>query len=306
MRSPLVWGLALSVAALAIAPGLRAEELPQPDAGQVRTLVRQLDDQRFPARQEADRQLRELGIGVVPMLRQELARRPALEVSRRLEAIVDELAQIKWRHDAQKALQEAKRTGKPLLVLSSLGRSDGTGSLATQAMVHRTLGDLRLMHFISQHFIPVWHQQLGDGILDFELLPRTQGLDPDYSAEQVRNYEEGRGERNLRTFFCTPDGKVFRCLEGFASAASYLAQVKDARHLLEDTRGLPAGQRRESLRTILTLRGEEATRQRQGLAGQEAALADLHARLWMTSANLVEEPIETILQKVIRDNHFLG
>lgn len=306
MRSPLVWGLALSVAALALARGLRAEELPQPDAGQVRALVRQLDDQRFPVRQEADRQLRELGIGVVPLLRQELARRPALEVSRRLEAIVDELAQIKWRHDPAEALQEAKRTGKPLLVLSSLGRSDGTGSLATQAMTARTLTDLKLIHFISQHYVPVWHQQLDDASLEFDLFPGLQDADSNFSQEQIEQYAEGRGVRNLRTFFCTPEGTVFRCLEGFASAVPYLAQVKDARRLLEGTRGLSAGQRRESLRTILTLRGEELTRQRQGLAGQEAALADQHARLLMASATLVDQPIESILERVIRDNHFFG
>jgi hypothetical protein len=295
MRSPLVWGLALSVAALAIAPGLRAEELPQPDAGQVRALVRQLDDQRFPVRQEADRQLRELGIGVVPLLRQELARRPALEIYRRLEAIVDELAQIKWRHDPKEALKEAKRTGKPLLVLSSLGRSDGSGSLATQAMVNRSLGDLPLIHFVSQHFIPVWHQQLDDANLDNELQPRLEGIDPNYSPEQVRQYEEGRGRSNLRTFFCTPEGKVFHRLEGFASANSYLSQVKDARQLLRGTAGLPAAQRAALLRITLTQRGEEVTRGRQGLEGHEAVQADLDARLLLDSASKLDQPIEPLL-----------
>jgi hypothetical protein len=280
--------------------------MPQPDAGQVRALVRQLDDQRFPIRQEADRRLRELGIGAVPLLRQELARRPALEVYRRLEAIVEELARIEWRHDLKEALEEAKRTGKPLLVLSSLGRSNGTGSLATQAMAARTLSDLKLIHFISQHYVPVWHQQLDDASLEFDLFPGLQDADSNYTPEQIGQYEEGRGVRNLRTFFCTPEGTVFRCLEGFASAAPYLAQVQEARQLLGEARSAPAGQRSELLRTILSLRGEELTRQRQGLAGQEAALADLHARLLMASATLVDQPIESILERVIRDNHFFG
>lgn len=300
MRSPLVWGLALSVGAMVLAPTVRAEGLPQPDTRQVRGLVKQLDDLRFPVRQDADRQLRELGIGAVPLLRQELASRPSLEVFRRLESIVDDLAQIRWRYDLTDALKEAQQTGKPLLVFSSLGKSDGTGSLATQAMVARTLPNLELIHFIGQHYIPVWHQQLDDTSLVDELLPRLEGLDPDYTAAQIRHYEEGRGVRNLRTFFCTPEGKVFRRLEGFASADQYLARTKDARRLLESVRAVPAGQRAELLRTTLNLRGEEMTRQRQGLAGQEAALADLQARLLMESAALMDQPIEPIL-KAIRD-----
>ena len=298
MRSPLVWGLTLSVAALALARGLRAEELPQPDAGQVRALVQQLDDQRFSVRHDADRQLRELGIGVVPLLRQELARRPALEVYRRLEAIVEELAQIKWRHDPKEALQEAQRTGKPLLVLSSLGRSDGSGSLATQAMAARTLTDLKLIHFISQHYIPVWHQQLDDPNLDLELLPRLEGIDPNYTPEQIRQYDEGRGRLNLRTFFCTPDGKVFHRLEGFASAYSYLSQVKDARQLLQSTASLPTAHRAELLRITLTQRGEEVTRGRQGLEGHEAMQADLDARLLLDSASKMDQPIEPLLDGI--------
>lgn len=298
MRSPLVWGLALSVGAMILAATVRAEGLPQPDTGQVRGLVKQLDDPRFPVRQDADRQLRELGIGVVPILRKEMDRRPSLEVHRRLEAIVDELAQIKWRHDLTDALKEAKQTGKPLLVFSTLGNSDGTGSLATQAMVARTLPNLELIHFVGQHYIPVWHQQLDDTSLVDELLPRLEGLDPDYTAAQIRHYEEGRGVRNLRTFFCTPEGKVFRRLEGFASADQYLAQLQDVRQLLKSARTIPAGQRAELLRTTLTLRGEEMTRQRQGLAGQEAALADLQARLLLESAALLDQPIEPLLKAI--------
>jgi len=280
---------------LAVIPELRAEQLPQPDVNQVRALVRQLDDQRFSVRHDADRQLRELGIGVVPLLRQQLARRPALEVYRRLEAIVEELAQVKWRHDPQEALQEAKRTGKPLLVLSTLGRSDGTGSLATQAMVNRTLSDLKLIHFVSQHFIPVWHQQLDDASLDNELQPRLEGIDPNYTPEQIHQYEEGRGRLNLRTFFCTPDGKVFHRLEGFASANRFLSQITDARQLLQGTAGMPAAQRAALLRINLTQRGEEVTRARQGLEGHEAIQADLDARLLLDSASKMDQPIEPLL-----------
>ncbi|MBL8794802.1 MAG: hypothetical protein JNM56_12915 [Planctomycetia bacterium] len=294
MKSP----LALLAGAMLLAPPLRAENWPQPDAAQVRQFIRQLDDARFPARQEADRRLRDLGIGVVPILRQELAARPPLEVSRRLESIVEELAQVRWRQDVKQALKESRQTGKPLLVLSSLGRGDGSGSLATQVMVSRTLGDLKLIHFINQHFVPVWHQQLDDTQLDEELLPKVAGFAPEYTAEQVRTYEEGRGHRNLRTFFCTPDGKVYRRLEGFADASGYLSNIKDAHELLRGTAGLSERQRIARLQGVLTLRGEEVTRARQGLAGREALLAEQQARLLFDSASQQEQRIEALLEAV--------
>lgn len=298
MRSPLVWGLALSVGAMILAPTLRADTLPQPDTGQVRSLVKQLDDPRFPVRQDADRQLRELGIGVVPILRKEMDRRPSLEVHRRLEAIVDELAQIKWRHDLTDALKEAKQSGKPLLVFSSLGKSDGTGSLATQAMVARTFPDLELIHFIAENFVPVWHRQLDDEALESGLSPRFSGVDPSYTPEQLSQYEAGRGVRNLRTFFCTAEGKVFHSLQGFFSASDYLAHSIDARKLLADSRRMPAGLRSELLRTNLRQRSEQLTRGQQGLAGQEAVLAELQAQLLMDNIALLDKPIGPILNGI--------
>lgn len=94
-------------------------------ADHVKTLVRQLDDPQFLRRQQADQELRRLGIAVVPLLQKELAAKHPLEVTRRLEAIVTELSRIPWRTDISVAQEEAARTGKPILVFSTIGDVDG-------------------------------------------------------------------------------------------------------------------------------------------------------------------------------------
>lgn len=94
-------------------------------AERVRTLVKQLDDPQFQARQQADQELRRLGIDVVPHLRKELEGKHPLEVTRRLESIVNELSRVPWKTDIAAAQAEAARTGKPLLVFSTIGEVDG-------------------------------------------------------------------------------------------------------------------------------------------------------------------------------------
>lgn len=98
---------------------------PADPAERVKALVRQLDDQRFATRQQADQELRGLGIAVVPLLQKELEARHPLEVTRRLESIVAELSRIPWKTEISVAQEEAGRTGKPILVFSTIGDVDG-------------------------------------------------------------------------------------------------------------------------------------------------------------------------------------
>jgi hypothetical protein len=112
----------LAVAVFCLPP--RAAE-PVSPADKVRGLVERLDDNRFEVRTEADRELRSLGVAVVPLLKKEMERRPALEVYRRLENIVTELSSIPWKTSISVAQEEATRTGKPILVFSTIGDVDG-------------------------------------------------------------------------------------------------------------------------------------------------------------------------------------
>jgi hypothetical protein len=96
-----------------------------PDAEKVRELVKRLNDKRFAVREQADRALRQFGIRVVPLLRQELTRPPCLEAERRLEKIVRDLTQLGWHRDLAAAKSEAARQNKPLLVFSTIGEPGG-------------------------------------------------------------------------------------------------------------------------------------------------------------------------------------
>jgi hypothetical protein len=82
------WELAL--APDGAVPFLRGRVAPvkPADADLVGRLVKQLDADDFATRQAATRQLETLGGVAVPALRQALAAKPPLEVTRRIEAIV--------------------------------------------------------------------------------------------------------------------------------------------------------------------------------------------------------------------------
>lgn len=98
---------------------------PEPTLEQrVQALARQLDDPSFEARQQAEEDLRQLGIAVVPLLEKELQKNPPLEVARRMQGIVQHLGKISW-HKQDAAFLEARRTGKPVLVFSTIGEANG-------------------------------------------------------------------------------------------------------------------------------------------------------------------------------------
>ena len=114
---------------LATVFGLRlltaAPEATAPAATKVEALVKQLDSDKFAAREAADKALRQFGIPVVPLLQKELQGRPALEVRRRLEKIIADLTRLDWRKDLASAVKEASKSGKPILVYSTIGEPNG-------------------------------------------------------------------------------------------------------------------------------------------------------------------------------------
>jgi hypothetical protein len=266
---------------------------PHPE--HVQELLIQLDHSRFAVRQEADRQLRKLGIGVVPLLRKELAARPPLEVYLRVEAIIGHLMRIKWYDDVAEAQAESARSGKPILVFSTLGDTDGSGSLATQVMLARTFADLELVDYLQRNYLMVWHCQLPKGWYD-ELDLSLDGL-RNYSDEQIQGYAEGRGGINLQSYFCTSDGRVVRYLEGYWNAATYLTEARLAHQLAEQVRTMPGGQGIELARAVLAQRGKDMIRHRQGTGPDEAIRLDVMRKALADSALLIGRPIPAILNQ---------
>jgi hypothetical protein len=228
-RAALIGGVLLAATPVGASP------LPAPDADQVRALVRQLDDPRFAERRAADQALRRLGIGVVPQLRAELQNRPPLEVARRIELIVNELALLKWHGDLDEAMSKAERSGKPLLVFSTIGISGGLNSLATKAMEAATFDDLELVDYLNQNFVLVWHNSMHTD--RFSVFDNPERYVPTYTADQVSSYAEGRGHEWTHTYFCTPDGRVTHHLAGFWKPQRYLAEARFARTLMTEVSG---------------------------------------------------------------------
>ncbi len=199
-----------------------------PEPERVQALLRQLDDRRFSARQEADRALRGLGIRVVPQLRDALRLKLPLEVARRIDSIITELTTLPWRNDVAQALQEARRVGKPVLVFSTLGKVGGdVTSLGAEAMRQRTFTDLDVIDYLRTNFVLVWHDQApADLYTDFMLV----GLPLTFSSEKIRTYPEGKTGSH-RTLFCAADGTVVSQLEGFRNPGRYLADARAAHEL---------------------------------------------------------------------------
>jgi hypothetical protein len=92
MRISKCWGVLLLGWVVTGDPPLAAEPEAALDAKRVRALVKQLDARRYPMRQKADRQLRQFGEAVVPLLRKELDATRSAEVHRRLERIIHDLS----------------------------------------------------------------------------------------------------------------------------------------------------------------------------------------------------------------------
>jgi RNA polymerase sigma factor (sigma-70 family) len=75
----------------------------------VAQLIQQLDSNNFNARDAASRELEELGPWAVPLIREAIAKKPTLEATRRLEAILQKADASEW---LKQTVEPAKKSGK--------------------------------------------------------------------------------------------------------------------------------------------------------------------------------------------------
>jgi hypothetical protein len=116
-------------------PFLR-EQLRQPapaDKEQLARLIADLDGKRFAVRQRASAELEKLGEVAEPALRKALAARPAPEVRRRLEALLEKLRVPRRRH--ARAVEVLDRIGTPAAreLLGEWAKRGGESPLAREA-----------------------------------------------------------------------------------------------------------------------------------------------------------------------------
>jgi hypothetical protein len=204
-------------------------EAPQPD--RVRALVRQLDDDRFPVRRDAEQALRGLDVEALPLLKEEMRGTESPEVRRRLTAVIASLSQLHWQHQLDVALRQASDTGKPLLVFSSAGLPSAPSSLEAAAMHQRTFNDLKLIAYLNANFVVVWHDPRPGEI-------RLHQAAVQFTQEQIQQSKEGVGDA-VHTFMCAPDGCVLQHLTGFQTAEGLLKAAARTPELAKGPRPKP-------------------------------------------------------------------
>jgi WD40 repeat protein len=69
----------------------RLQPVQPADSKRLRRLIANLDDKRFPVRQEAQRELEEIGELAAPALKQALAKKPSLELRQRIDRLLSKL-----------------------------------------------------------------------------------------------------------------------------------------------------------------------------------------------------------------------
>jgi hypothetical protein len=205
----------------------RADPPPPPDLAHVQFLLDQLDHNDYARRKQADQALRGLGVGVVPLLREQLRARPPLEIVLRLESIIQDLTRLNWHQDLARAREEARRSGKMLLVVSALGKpDDGLCSLAVRAFATKTLTDLDVIATLERDFVLCWHDHLTENW--YQAVQELEGSLPTFGMDQIAAYAEGRGSDNLRIYLARSDGRILRRVLGVVRPAGLLEEARRA------------------------------------------------------------------------------
>jgi hypothetical protein len=91
----------------------------------VASLIRDLDAGRFVVRERAEDSLRKMGLDIVPELQKALQNNPSPETQDRLNRIIKQLTRLPWHVKLEEASAEARKSGKPILVFSTIGDPDG-------------------------------------------------------------------------------------------------------------------------------------------------------------------------------------
>jgi hypothetical protein len=111
-------GAALAAPAFAYTP---------PTGDEITRLVAQLDADDFRVRDRATHRLRELGLDALPRLRKAAEESASAEARSRLADVIAGITRLGWRSDLAAVRAEALRTGKPILVVATVGPPTGYG-----------------------------------------------------------------------------------------------------------------------------------------------------------------------------------
>jgi hypothetical protein len=262
-----------------------------------RALVADLGDSRFEVREKAQEELIRAGESARAFLRKAMDETADPEVRMRLKEILQALGRARWAPGLKAGVEESRRSGRPLLVVSADGpeaAAAGPAGLALRAL----LKDETLFPRLSERFVLVWWDaSVGQNLAAID--PASVPMPPEGFAD-----EEGR----VGFYFCTARGTVRHFLPGAWSPATLLAEAERADAMLAAT---DAGQ---ALKTHAEARRAVEAEAAALASGQPEAVlregspekARLDA-LKLLSASYVEgsevlgEPVETYLANRLKD-----
>jgi RNA polymerase sigma factor (sigma-70 family) len=109
--------------------GKQLTSIKHVDTKRIERLIADLDDERFQVRTQATKELEGLAEHAVPVLRKALAGKPSLEVTRRLEALLDRLEKVKLSSETVCQIRAVE-------ALESIGNAEARRLLARLAAGH--------------------------------------------------------------------------------------------------------------------------------------------------------------------------
>ncbi len=207
-------------------------------------LVKELDSQSFREREHAQQILLQLPGVLTGNLEQLRKTAESPETRGRLEQIIRQRCRGAWHRDMAKALSAARGEDKLVMVFSTRGPVDGYSCMGANLMRHTTFADEQLVQDLRKQVVAVWHDQNGvllNGNRPAALICDLQPVQTPPTKEMIKAYPVGGGGGNLRTYFCTPSGKIVHYLEGYWPAKQFAAEVRYAQAQYRAMKETPAG-----------------------------------------------------------------
>lgn len=105
--------------------GCVPDEPSAPAKDDLAPLIAQLGDRDFQTREKATRELTAKGWDAVPAVQKALEKATEPEVAERLERVLAATTKLNWYAKADDAIAAATKTGRPILMFSTIGDPDG-------------------------------------------------------------------------------------------------------------------------------------------------------------------------------------
>ena len=186
-----------------------------------------------------------------------------------------------------------------------------------------TLFEPNTQKYLAEHFVLVTHNQLPGLYCSSSTIDAT-AANP-YPPEQLAVAHEGAGGGNVRSYFCTPDGRVVNYVAGFWEPERFLNEADWALARLAQDAASTARDHRQRIDDYQQQRNAVATPEEvEQMAAaltqstRESTLADIHKKLLIVKAfnrlarshrevqPLLHQSVAEVLRRVEDDIYIKG